>query len=179
MTQKTAPTPPKPKVEQKVTKPKELSFWEVVELIREKVAKNDFGASVGKGGSDLKNSHQLFHFIRPIMIEHNLVVDIEPKTVDATVTSNTVIVAGMYNAKFFLRGELVYETNTYGAFDNPNTAQGTHGSATAAKTALYFNLFMASVKSQEDMENDRQQELNRQQKRTPASTGGGGYTPLY
>ena len=144
-------------------------FWEVIEYIRAEVAQKDFGSSVGQGGSDIKNSHQLFHFIRPILIERGVIIDIAPRDLQLIDMGNTVAVAGMYDVKFIMNGEVVYETTSFGSHNTVgSTAQATHGSATAAKTSLYFNLLFASVKSEDDMEQDRLNEENRQAKRAPA-----------
>lgn len=143
-------------------------FWNEIEKIREFVSTKDYGASVGQGGSDIKNSHQLFHQIRPLFIEAGIIIDIAPRDLQLVDMGNTVAVAGMYDVRFIMNGEVVYETTSYGSHNTGSTAQATHGSATAAKTALYFNLLFASVKSEDDMEQDRLNEENRQAKRAPA-----------
>lgn len=142
-------------------------FWDEIEKIRAFVATKDFGASVGQGGSDIKNSHQLFHQIRPMFIEAGIIIDIAPRDLQLVDVGSTAV-AGMYDVKFIMKGDVVYETTSFGAHSASAPAQATHGSATAAKTALYFNLLFASVKSEDDMIQDAQNEENRQAKRAPA-----------
>ncbi len=181
MTTKQKPTPPHEKgtptaqpsaVENKT---KEQRFWEYILGLQKEVAQQDFGAKVGKGGSELKDSHALHHFVREHNQRHGVTFDLTPINVDMKEVNTGFAVYGEYLAKFFFNGELVYETTTFGAFDTGNSAQATHGSYTAARTSLLFNITQASVKSQQDIEEKRQQELNRQPQRTPAQPGGNYY----
>ena len=150
-------------------------FWLYMLKIQEGVAALDFGSPVGRGGSELKDSHALHHHVREQFIKDGVTYDLVPISVNMEVVPTGFAVFGEYLAKFFMNGKLVYETTTFGAFDTSNSAQATHGAYTAARTSLLFNITQASVKSQEDIEAKRDRELNKQAARTPATPTGGGY----
>lgn len=176
MTTKAKPTLPEPTKQAlaKSTITPDKRFWDYMLSIQKQVADMDFGSKKGKGGSELKDSHALHHFIREIFIKDKVTFDLMPLDVTLTPTPiGTIAVYGNYLAKFYFDGELVYETPTFGAFDTGNSAQATHGAYTAARTSLLFNITQASVKSQEDMEKQRQNELNKQQQRKPAEPQSG------
>lgn len=169
-------TAPKQQAKEKVQQPVQNSgFWNYMLTIQNEVAQQDFGSKVGRGGSELKDSHALHHYVRERFINDGVTFDLVPVDVKMEVVPTGFAVFGEYLAKFFFNGELVYETTTFGAFDTGNSAQATHGAYTAARTSLLFNITQASVKSQEDMEAKREQAIHRQPPRTPAAPSGGGY----
>lgn len=178
----TKPKAPAPAPAPKATPKKDVAaltpekrFWDYMIGIQRDVAQQDFGSPVGRGGSELKDSHALHHYVRERFIQDGVTFDLTPVNVSMEVVPTGFAVFGEYLAKFYFDGELVYETTTFGSFDTANSAQATHGSYTAARTSLLFNITQASVKSQEDIEAKREQALNKQAARTPATPTGGGY----
>lgn len=156
-----------------------VEFWRLIRQIKELVYASDYGAKKGKGGSELKDSHQLHHDIRTWMLERDMDFDIIPENVTITpiiIGSNiTYLVQGVYFVKWTINGTLVYKTRSFGSFDQANSSQATHGSYTAARTSLMFNIFQASVKSEQSMDANRQNDMNRQNPRNAAQPSGGGY----
>lgn len=156
-----------------------VEFWRLIRQIKELVYASDYGAKKGRGGSELKDSHQLHHDIRTWMLERDMDFDIIPENVTITpiiIGSNiTYLVQGVYFVKWTINGTLVYKTRSFGSFDQANSSQATHGSYTAARTSLMFNIFQASVKSEQSMDANRQNDMNRQSPRPVAQPSGGGY----
>lgn len=163
---------PKPKTIAKAVTNPEQRFWEYMKNVQAEIATMDFGSKTGRGGSELKDSHALHHFVRDKFIKDGVTYDLLPTDISVTQVNTGFLVSGNYLAKFYFNGELVYETPTFGAFDTGNSAQATHGAYTAARTSLLFNITQASVKSQDDIEAKREQHMNRQAPRTPATSGG-------
>lgn len=175
------PTPPaqpnvaKAKKDKTTPKTNEQRFWEYMLVIQKDISQKDFGVGKGKGGSQLKDSHALHHYVRERFIEDGVTFDLIPTDVQMIPVEHGFAVHGKYTAKFFFNGELVYETIAFGSFDTGNSAQATHGSYTAARTSLLFNITQASVMSQEKVEEQRQQEINRQAPRQPVGSGAAPY----
>lgn len=184
MTQKAPAAPTAPKKQAPVQAPVQTlevatpstRFWAYIRTLQFEIFDMDFGAKKGKGGSELKDSHALHHWFREKLHASGYNYDITPIDVQLTPVvgqdgaTSGFVVHGNYEVKFFDDGEIVYETKVFGAFDQGNSAQATHGSMTAANTSMMFKILQASVKSAEDMDKDRQNAQNRQAPRAAAST---------
>ena len=181
-----APAAPKtaPKTTPKSVETPEITFWKIIKEIRDEVKKEGFGKKAA--GRDFKDTDGLKRFVRPLFDKYNIHYYISPKDVHLLPTQHInksgslishYIVHGTYDVKWFLNGEIVFETTAYGSTNIESASMATQGSLTNATTSALYTLLQAETQSDEEYQQKIEQSENRQAPRDPAQTYGYGTAP--
>lgn len=184
---KSKPQAPKPKPTANVSITPQQQFWVLIKEIREQVKMEGFGKA--SGGRDYKDTKGLKHFVRPLFEKVDIHYYISPKDVNLEPTQHInpktgaldshYIVFGSYDVKWFLGGEVVFETTAYGSTNINSASMATQGSLTNATTSALYTLLQAETQSEEEMERKLNQEQNKQQPRQAAITQAYGQPAAY